>query len=226
MVDWIEIRDFEIRHSNRDSREQLDAGRDDCNLSSGKGAVFQHACYRCQHACYTPNMHVRKKAHVNMVAEFSMMLQNSTLMFRKGRCCGGQGRQPMAASINTSLFAPSKKSPHGLHHLLGYDRLPSPQTSWAYPAWPRTPDSDKPHVPCVAAIRKKHVKTSHHTKFWSHQKMVLSHHFWCEHSFISTHLFDHTVWCLITPFGTWFGDHHVWWNCILLITPQDLLITP
>ncbi len=27
--------------------------------TSGKGAVFQHACYRCQHACYTPNMHVR-----------------------------------------------------------------------------------------------------------------------------------------------------------------------
>ena len=79
------------------------------------------------------------------------MLQMLTLMFRKGRCCGGQGRQPMAASINTSLFAASKKSPHGLHHLLGYDRLPSPQTSWAYPAWPRTPDSDKPRVPCVAA---------------------------------------------------------------------------
>ena len=26
-----------------------------CGVSSGKGAVFQHACYRCQHACYTPN---------------------------------------------------------------------------------------------------------------------------------------------------------------------------
>jgi len=25
-------------------------------LASGKGAVFQHACYRCQHACYTPNV--------------------------------------------------------------------------------------------------------------------------------------------------------------------------
>ena len=34
--------------------------------------------------------------------------------------------------------------------------------------------------------------------------MVLSHHFWCEHSFISTHLFDHTIWCLITPFGICF----------------------
>jgi hypothetical protein len=90
-----------------------------------------------------------------------------TLMFRKGRCCGGQGRRPMAASINTSLFAPSKKitprpplqsnqpfivlTETKFMHLLGSARLPSPQTSWAYPAWPRTPDSDKPRVPCVAA---------------------------------------------------------------------------
>ncbi len=48
-------------------------------------------------------------------------------------------------------LCPQKKSPHGLHHLPGYDRLPSPQTSWSYPAWPRTPDSDKARMPCVAA---------------------------------------------------------------------------
>jgi hypothetical protein len=41
------------------------------------------------------------------------------------------------------FFLTQKKSPHGLHHLLAYDRFPSPQTSWANPAWPRTPDSDK-----------------------------------------------------------------------------------
>ena len=34
--------------------------------------------------------------------------------------------------------------------------------------------------------------------------MVISHHFWCEHSFISTHLFDHTMWCFIKPFGLCF----------------------
>jgi len=83
----------------------------------------EHACYRCEHECYRWDMHV---TDVNThVTDVNM--------------------------INTSLFAPSKKSPHCLHHLLGYARLPSPQTSWAYPAWPRTPDSDKARVPCVAA---------------------------------------------------------------------------
>ena len=43
--------------------------------------------------------------------------------------------------------------------------------------------------------------------------MVLSHHLWCEHLFISTHLFDHTIWCLITPKGNMFPTHHVWSNC-------------
>ena len=28
------------------------------HVSSGKGAEFQHACYRCQHACYGPHVRV------------------------------------------------------------------------------------------------------------------------------------------------------------------------
>ena len=49
-------------------------------------------------------------------------------------------------------------------------------------------------------IRKKHVKTSHHTKFWSHWKLVPSHHFG-----VNIYLFQHI--CLITPFDVW--SHHL-----------------
>jgi hypothetical protein len=63
----------------------------------------------------------------------------------------GKGVGQWLLRLTPVYLRPQKKSPHGLHHLLGYDRLPSPQTSWAYPAWPRTPDSDKPLVPCMAA---------------------------------------------------------------------------
>ena len=50
--------------------------------SSGKGAEFQHACYRCQHACYGPNMRFCKNHMSTLVAEFSMMLQNSNMMLQ------------------------------------------------------------------------------------------------------------------------------------------------
>jgi hypothetical protein len=63
----------------------------------------------------------------------------------------GKGVGQWMLRLTPVYLRPQKKSPHGLHHLLGYARLPSPQTSWAYPAWPRTPDSDKTRVPCVAA---------------------------------------------------------------------------
>ena len=51
----------------------------------------------------------------------------------------------------------------------------------------------------IPNIRKKHVKTSHHTKFWSHWKLVPSHHFG-----VNIYLFQHI--CLITPFDVW-SDH-------------------
>ena len=63
----------------------------------------------------------------------------------------GKGVGQWLLRLTPVYLRPQKKSPHGLHHLLGYDRLPSPQTSWAYPSWPRRPDSDKARVPCVAA---------------------------------------------------------------------------
>ena len=40
------------------------------HVSSGKGAEFQHACYRCQHACYGPNMRFCKNHMSTCVAEF------------------------------------------------------------------------------------------------------------------------------------------------------------
>jgi hypothetical protein len=106
--------------------------------------VFQHACYRCQHACYTPNF----QTSTSMLQLSKCMLQ----MCRWQRRCGGQGRRPMAASINTSLFAPSKKitprpprSPSlgFLHHkrlgrTLRGRALPT-ATSSACPAWQRVP---------------------------------------------------------------------------------------
>ena len=52
-------------------------------LTSGKGAVFQHACYRCQHACYCPNMRFCKNHMSTCVAEFYMMLQNSNMHVAK-----------------------------------------------------------------------------------------------------------------------------------------------
>ena len=51
-------------------------------MSSGKGAEFQHACYRCQHACYGPNMRFCKNHMSTFVAEFCMMLQNSNMMLQ------------------------------------------------------------------------------------------------------------------------------------------------
>ena len=52
-------------------------------LASGKGAEFQHACYRCQHACYCPNMRFCKNHMSTCVAEFYMMLQNSNMHVAK-----------------------------------------------------------------------------------------------------------------------------------------------
>ena len=49
---------------------------------SGKGAEFQHACYRCQHACYGPNMRFCKNHMSTLMAEFCMMLQNSNMMLQ------------------------------------------------------------------------------------------------------------------------------------------------
>jgi len=152
--------------------------------------VFQHACYRCQHACYCPNMRFCKNHMSTLVAEFSMMLQNSNMMLQNfnmafqnfnmafqtsehdvsklrtwcfTRCRArtsndaveGKGVGQWLLRLTQVYLRPQKKSPHGLHHLLCYDWLPSPQTSWAYPAWPRTPDIDKPRVPCVAACEAR-----------------------------------------------------------------------
>ena len=56
-------------------------------------------------------------------------------------------------------------------------------------------------------IRKKHVNRSHHTEFWSHRKMVPSHHLWCEHN-----LFQHIF--LITPFDAWSHQLGLGWPTI------------
>jgi hypothetical protein len=126
-----------------------------------------------------PNMQFCKKSHVNIVADFSMAFQNFNMAFqnfnmvfqnsehdvsklrtwRFTRCRArtsndavkGKGVGQWLLRLTPVYLRPQKKSPHGLHHLLGYDWFPSPQTSWAYPAWPRTPDSDKARMPCVAA---------------------------------------------------------------------------
>ena len=51
---------------------------------SGKGAACWHVFFymlTCDFlACYTPNMHVRKKAHVNIQSEFSMYVEIWTCM--------------------------------------------------------------------------------------------------------------------------------------------------
>ena len=43
----------------------------------------------------------------------------------------GKGVGQWLLRLTPVYLRPQKKSPHGLHHLLGYARLPSPQTSWA-----------------------------------------------------------------------------------------------
>ena len=43
----------------------------------------------------------------------------------------GKGVGQWLLRLTPVYLLPQKKSPHGLHHLLGYDRLPSPQTSWS-----------------------------------------------------------------------------------------------
>jgi hypothetical protein len=144
--------------------------------SSGKGAVFQHVCYRCQHACSSSQHEILTKSHVNIMSNLTTCsklehdiskLQHGVSKIEHGvskleHACYRCYRWDMHVTdvnmhvtdvnmINTSLFAPQKKSPHRLHHLLGYARLPSPQTSWAYPAWPRTTDSDKARLAACAA---------------------------------------------------------------------------
>ena len=134
-------------------------------ISSGKGAVFQHACYRCQQ---WPNMHVPApnmrfcknpmstswqslawhlktptwhfKTSTWHFKTQNMVFQNSEHGVSLG---AGHAQATTLWRARALFFLTQKKSPHGLHHLLAYDRFPSPQTSWANPAWPRTPDSDK-----------------------------------------------------------------------------------
>jgi hypothetical protein len=141
--------------------------------------MAQHACSSSQHAILQKS-HVNIMAEFSMASQNSnMAFQNSNMAFqnfnmafqnsehgvsklrtwRFTRCRArtsndtveGKGVGQWLLRLTPVYLRPQKKSPHGLHHLLGYDRLPSPQTSWSYPAWPRTPDSNKARMPCVAA---------------------------------------------------------------------------
>ena len=143
----------------------------------------QHACSSSQHAILQKS-HVNMVAEFSMASQnsnmafhnFNMAFQNFNMVFQNSehgvsklrtwrftRCRArtsndaveGKGVGQWLLRLTPVYLRPQKKSPHGLHHLLCYDRLPSPQTSWAYPAWPRTPDSDKPRVPCVAACEAR-----------------------------------------------------------------------
>ncbi len=69
------------RTTTRASNE-LSPPKSACSGASGKGAVFQHACYRCQHACSSSQHAILQKSHVNMVAEFSTASRNSNMAFQ------------------------------------------------------------------------------------------------------------------------------------------------
>ena len=149
----------------------------------------QHACSSSQHAVLQKS-HVNMLAEFSMASQnsdmafqsnmafqnFNMAFQNSkhgvsklrTWCFTRCRArtsndaVEGKGVGQWLLRLTPVYLRPQKKSPHGLHHLLGYDLLPSPQTSWAYPAWQRTPDSDKAQMPCVAACATRRWRATLH----------------------------------------------------------------
>ena len=53
----------------------------DAHAPSGKGAVFQHACYRCQHACSSSQHACYRDCPCQHGGNFSMHVQNSNMAF-------------------------------------------------------------------------------------------------------------------------------------------------